>query len=390
MSDGKRFDTAELNTARHRKRPSRSDRNRKPERNRHVPGWVYRVLLILVLCVLAVLGWYNRANLTPSNIMVWLQDRIVGMGVGDGFPYEISGSDVSIENFLPYEKSLAVASSTSLTVLNSTAKETVSRQHSYKSPVLKIAGSRMLLYNLGGTGCRVESVSKTLLNFSTDEEILSGVILPSGRFALLTRADGYCGLLTAYTADGKVQSHYWFSDYYPTAVALNADGTEAAVTAVATKDGALVSALYLIDLNSGKAVQPYATFEENLLFSVFWDDSDQIAAVGDTGACFVDAVKKTKTDYDYNGFTLTAWCSDSGNTVLALSPGNDSSQSKLLVFNGAGKQEISESFAKSVSSVSAFGNTAAALSDGKVQIIPSPPALRKARETRARTPVRLL
>ena len=365
MNDGKRFDTAQLGTARRFEPQHRSGGSRKPDRNRRVPGWVYRVILILVLCVLAVLGWYNRANRTPANIMVWVQDRVVGMGVGDGFPHEISGSSVSAGNFLAFGKNLAVASDTSLTVLNSSAKEIVNRQHSYKSPVLKIGGARMLLYNLGGTGCMVGSVSKTLVKFSTDREILSGAISPGGQFALLTRADGYCGLLTAYTADGKVQSHYWFSDYYPTAVALNANGTKAVVTAVSTKDGALVSALYLIDLNSGSTVQPVAVFQENMIFSVSWDDSDRITAVGDTGTCFVDAVRKTKTAYDYNGLRLTSWYSDSGNTALALSPGNDSSQSRLVVLDGTGKQKISENLPEKAVSVSVFGDTAAALSGGK-------------------------
>lgn len=365
MSDGRRFDTAELGVSRHFEPQHRSGGPRKPEKSRRVPGWVYRVILILVLCVLATLGWYNRANLTPQNILVWVQDRVVGMGVGDGFPHDIAGSAVPTGNFLSFGKNLAVASDTSLTVLNSTAKEVVNRQHSYKNPVLRIGGSRMLLYNLGGTGCRVESAAKTLVKFSTEREILSGAVSPGGRFALLTRADGYCGLLTAYTPEGKEQSHYWFSDYYPTAVALNASGTKAAVTAVATKDGALVSALYLIDLNSGKTVQPFAVFEENMLFSVTWDDSDRIAAVGDTGACFVDAVQRTKQVYEYGGLRLTAWCSDSGNTALALSPGNDSSQSRLVVLDGTGRQEIAESFTKRVDSVSVFGGTAAALSGDK-------------------------
>lgn len=364
MSDGKRFDTAEIGTARHFTPQHRSGGG-KPTRNHRVPGWVYRVILILVLCVLGVLGWYNRANLTPANIMVWVQDRVVGMGVGDGFPHELSGSAVSPGNFLAFSKNIAVASDTSLTVLNSTAKEVVARQHSYKNPVLRTAGSRMLLYNLGGTGCRVESASKTILQFSTEREILSGTITSAGPFALLTRADGYCGLLTSYTADGKTQSRYWFSDYYPTAVALNAAGTKAAVTAVSTKDGELVSALYLIDLNGGKTVQPFAVFAGNLLLSVCWDDSDRIAAVGDAGVCFVDAVTKAQTVYSYNGFQLTAWCFDAGNTALSLSPGNDSSQSKFVVLDGTGGQKISETLAKKAVSVSLYGDTAAALSDGK-------------------------
>ena len=56
-----------------------------------VPKWVYRVSLILLLAVLVLVWWFNRENLTVENISDWVQTRVVGMGIGDGYPVSIPG-----------------------------------------------------------------------------------------------------------------------------------------------------------------------------------------------------------------------------------------------------------------------------------------------------------
>ena len=76
-------------------RPHSRGRRRTPR----VPKWVYRVVVILALCVAGMLLWFNRANLTPENILEWMQVQTVGMGVGDGYPTPIVGSSVEKGNF---------------------------------------------------------------------------------------------------------------------------------------------------------------------------------------------------------------------------------------------------------------------------------------------------
>ena len=83
MADGKRFDTAELNIDRPEhaeETPRRKKRKRREKKERRIPRWVYRAILSLVICVLGMLIWFNRNNLSPSNIMDWIQDRVVGIG----------------------------------------------------------------------------------------------------------------------------------------------------------------------------------------------------------------------------------------------------------------------------------------------------------------------
>lgn len=363
--DGHRYDTAPIPTGRHavpgekRERPDRF-------RERRVPRWIYRVIAILAVSALAVLGWYNRANLQPENVLQWVKTSIVGMGVGDGYPKTFSGSTVAPRNFLCEGKNAVFASDTALMVCNQTGKELLNAQHSYAVPVVRASGVRVLLYNLGGKDALVEAVGGGTVKLSVGQNILGGALAANGRSAVISAADGYCGMMTAYDISGKVLSYYWFSDYYPSAVALSPDGTKAAVTGVSAKDGGLVSAVYVIPLSGGKTVQPSAVCVGNMLNDVFWGTDRTAIAVGDTGAVFLDTFSGTKTDYGYGGSQLTAYCSDGGRLALGLMPYEGSRNQKFVVLDSSGTTVYTAKFPEKIRSVSLFGQTAAALSDGKV------------------------
>jgi hypothetical protein len=370
--NGRRFDTAEFDAAMHHPRKGR--KTPKVFGEHTVPRWVYRIALILFLCVAGTLGWMNRDNLAPANVLEWVQARVVGMGVGDGFPHSIAGTTVQPQNFLSADKNVCFASDTSLIVLNSTAKELVSRQHSFGNPVIKQNGGRMLLYNLGGRGCQLESLSKTIRKINLNQNLIAGALASRGGYGLVTEADGYRGELTAYTADGREQSHYWFSDYYPTAVALSPDGSKAAVTGINTKNGVLRSAVYLLDLNNAKTQPPLAVYDGNMLFDIRWNGDSSVAAFGDQAAVLVNADTRSKMEYSYGGKLLTAYCASADLTVLALSSYEGSADSGLVIFNRSGEKILSPPLQGTIRSVSVFGSAAAALCGSKIFFYTSSPA----------------
>ena len=366
MSSGQRFDTAEIDVAKHQ---SPQEHRRKKRGKKHVgrvPGWVYRIIVILILCVVGMLLWFNRSNLTPANVVEWVQTQVVGMGVGDGYPYNITGSVVLPGNFKAINKELVMLRDTELTVLNHTAKEIISRPHSFSSPVMKMSGPRTLIYNLVGTGYQIESQSKTIIKANTPQNILAGALAVNGRYALVTQSDGYCGCLTAYTADNKVLFQYWFSDYYPTAAALNADGTKAVVTGISAKDGGLTSAVYLLDFSNTKTVEPFAVYSENMMLDAFYCSDGTAVVIGDKLTAVINTNARKKVNYDYQGLQLAAYNVDTGRTVLSLSPYKNAEDCKFIVLNNSGQATVSVALKQKIKSVSLFGDTAAALGDGKV------------------------
>lgn len=364
-NDGRRYDTEPIPIRKH----ALHDEKEEPLehlREHRVPRWVYRVIAILAVAALAVLVWFNRTNLAPENVLQWVRTSIVGMGVGDGYPKTIAGSSVGAKNFYCSGTNIAYASDTALTVCNATGKELLGTQHSYSNPLMRVEGIRILLCSLGGKKAEMITTGGNTVSLTTDQNILGAALTGNGRSALITAADGYCGKLTAYDASGKVLSYYWFADYFPTAVALSPDGTKAAVTGVSSQDGEIVSAIYIISLDSGKTVKPQTVCKGNFLSGVFWDTEGSVAAVGDTSAVTLAPDTSAKKEYSYNGAQLTAFCSKDGLLALGLMPYDGSQANRLVVLDPSGNETYTTKFPERILSVSLSGKTAAALTDGKL------------------------
>lgn len=371
-SNGKHYDTDELdlqqsgNAAKRRIQKRRERRERR--RQRKVPRWVYRVIAILLAAVAGLLVWFNRENLSPDKIADWIQESVVGLGVGDGFPYSL-GDNLVVEagNFCSREKDAVLVSNTALYVFNSTAKELVNRQHSFSNPVLRSEGAQILIYNQGGTGYRLENRSKTLRKGNADNNIFCGAVAPNGRWALVTKTDGYAARLTAYDVNGDVLYEYWFSDHYPTSVALNGDGTKAAVTTVSARDGLLVSQLYTIDFSVKyeEGAQPNGEYMDNLFVDVFYGSDGTISAVGDRMTVLFHVGSSKTQEYHYGGMQLLAYDALAGRTALSLAPYENSEGSRFVVLNAQGQESIRRELPAQAKSLSLFGDTAAALAGGQ-------------------------
>ena len=75
------------------------DSGRRRKKKKRIPGWVYRVIVILAVAALGVVVWFNRDNLTPEKISLWIQEKVVGSGIGDGYPYAIDNGEIAVKNF---------------------------------------------------------------------------------------------------------------------------------------------------------------------------------------------------------------------------------------------------------------------------------------------------
>ena len=340
-------------------------RRRRRRRQRRLPGWVYRIVAVLLIAVLGLVLYVNRGNLTPEKIGDWVQERVVGMGVGDGYPAAITGSQVLACNFTSASGDVVMVSDTHLTALNSTAKEVLSRQHSFSFPILRLNGDQALLYNLGGKGYQVETRAKTVFRGDAENNILGGAMAANGHYALLTESTDYLGQLTVYTGENEEQYVYRFSSCYPVTAALSPDASRALVCGVYAEGGAFASSLYLIDLNSSSGVEPSASFAETTPLAAYWYGDGTAAAVCDTLAAVVTESGAVRR-YGFGGWQLTCSAGGDGCTALGLSPYADAASGKLVLLDGQGREARSFSLSAEPDAVSVYGNTAAVLADGTV------------------------
>ena len=266
---------------------------------------MYRIIAALLIAVVLLIILENKDNLTPENIGNWIRTKAVGFGFGDGYPAELTGSTALVGNFGAADGNLYVVSDTALTVLNGSAKEMFSARHSYNDPAVSEASGRYLLYNAGGTGYRVETSSGTEISGTSDSSITTGVICDSGKFALAVQPSDYASELRVYNKNGSLQYKYSFADSYITAVALNTDGTRAAVASTITHAGTLISRITVLDMSETEPIAEYES-DGNLIFAVQWNRSGRVTAIGDTETLVSDT-SYNFTPYAYDGRTVTAY-----------------------------------------------------------------------------------
>ena len=297
---------------------------------------LYRIIAALLIAVVLLIILENKDNLTPENIGNWIRTKAVGFGFGDGYPAELTGSTALAGNFGAADGNLYVVSDTALTVLNGSAKEMFSARHSYNDPAVSEASGRYLLYNADGTGYRVETSSGTEISGTSDSSITTGVICDSGKFALAVQPSDYASELRVYNKNGSLQYKYSFADSYITAVALNTDGTRAAVASTITHAGTLISRITVLDMSETEPIAEYES-DGNLIFAVQWNRSGRVTAIGDTATLVSDTgAVVSVSNYAYGGDSTllifrdsaepvesdlsgrAVWLSAAGNKVAAL------------------------------------------------------------------------
>lgn len=339
-------------------------RNRKQrDRRRRLPKLVLRIVGILLLLCLLLAVWVNRDFLFSGEFSEKVQLALAEMSGGDGFPYSIKGDAVAPSNFTASGSELVLASDRSLNMVTVKGNVVIDEQHSYSTPVLRTAGSRCLLYHLGGVDYRVEAVSGTVQEGTTKQKLIAGDIALNGRYALVTQADNYAAALSVYLPDGTLQYEYLFSNCYVTAIALRDDGAGGIVCGMFNQNGALYSAIYVFDFNQE---EPLATFEaEGVCYlGADFGASGTAVCVGDAAVTMVDTASLQTANYAYGQESLEAWAIYDGTAVLALSAYSGASEGTVRVIGPSGKETASIPVAGEVRDVSIYGDTFCILHDG--------------------------
>lgn len=320
---------------------------------------VYKIAAVLLAAIVVLLVIENWENLTPGNIGNWIRTKAVGLGFGDGYPAELVGSAADAGNFGVNGGNVYVVSDTALTVMNSSAKTLFTARHSYNNPAVSAASDRYLLYNMGGTGYQVETVSGTQVSGTSENgDITTGVIADSGKFALALQPADMASQLCVYNKDGSLQYQYNFADTYINAVALNSDGTRGAVASVTSRNGSLVTRITVLDFSETEPIAEYES-ENNLVLGLTWTADNRVLAVGDQAALVSDGSFAFES-CSYDGRAVTSYCLTDSRAVVSVSNYAYGGDSTLLIF-GSSAQPVEAALPGRAAWLSSAGSKVAAL-----------------------------
>lgn len=357
---GKYHEQSEI---RYQKRKAR--RQRQNKREIKISRWLYYLIGVALVASLGALIFVGFRSCSTEQFGEWYTTTTRGQGIGDGFPALIVGNTVNPGNFVSVDKEVVALSDTALVRLNSTAKEKMNYQHSYNRPMLRVAGDRMLVYNLGSHGYCIETIDREIIRTEAENNIITADLAENGRYALVTEAKGYPSQLTVYLSNHSEQYKYSFSDYYVTGIALNQDASGAAVTAVTAENGGILSAVYLFDFTK-ETPTAVLTYPDVLLTGIAYSPNGTVTAIGDTMASIINGGTGERVDYQYQNRQLSGYSIDGDRTALALEPYDSASANQIIILDGDGSIFASLDTTSKADAISLKGDTAAVLSGGNV------------------------
>ena len=304
-------------------------------------------VLTLLLIVLAVLVFVFRDTLTGEGLRKLFGREAAEAEARDAFTYETGAEQI----FASVGDGLAVASSSSVQLLNAAGEIVFKQVVSYDSPVVFGSAAGALFCGLGGRHCVFAAPNGESRSPASGGEILTAGMNENGWFYLVTAEAGYKALVSVYNSACEKQYEWWSGSGYVLRAALSPDNRSLAVVC-AERD---CSRLHIFSLNS-ETERASAEIADTLLFDLAYLSGDTLCAVGETGLRFFSGDGEEKGAFLLDGrYLLDYTLSRSGFAAVYVSAYRSGAGGTLLTLDGRGAQLGSVDLERDVVSLSAEG-----------------------------------
>ena len=227
---------------------------------------------------------------------------------GGGFPVAVD--DMNVEKLLPLGKDVAVVTTSGNYVYNSKGARLATFLNSYNIPVTYTAGGKLLTFDAGGNGLRVDNKSEELYQLTTEGKITAGAICETGAFAVADSERGSLGRVTVYNAQCEEMYRWTTGKCYLYQLAMDQNGEMFCAAGVQVVDGSLVSQLHFHHLNKEQEAG-YVELPDELVLSLCWNNSGRLQVITD----------RSMRIYDKNGVEMAKADVPSDLTNFENSPG---------------------------------------------------------------------
>lgn len=322
--------------------------------------------IIISICIvlaagLVVFAFANRDRLSPESISNWWTYDVLG-NAGNGYPVNVTGTEINANNFVLSDGHIAYSSDTSFVTLNSSGSDIFSTQLKYSKPVLVNSKNMFLTYDLGGKGYEINSLDKQLFAANADDDIYTADIASNGVYTIATEGSGYLSVLLAYNKDNNRIYKYSFSEYYITSVTLNSSGTACAACGISTQNGKVVSAVYLLDFSKEEPEQ-IIKIEGDVIIACKYITDNRVTLVGNSASYVVKKGDDKYITNSYEAMTLSNYYfnMDTSSYAVALSRSGDGRSCSVYMYDANGSQQSKVDTESRADSISVYKNKIALL-----------------------------
>lgn len=320
---------------------------------------------ICLLCCMVVLFIAKWDDLSPSGIADWF--AFSGTSADD-FPVSISGSSILENNFQATNNGIVYLSDTSVVCLDAGGEKLFSDQHNFTNPMIKNHGTYSIAYNVGGSNFRIISEQGEVYRGTQGTSINDCDVTSSGIYSVISDQTGYLSMMAVYDGENNMIFSYSFNDYYAISVSLNEKGTMAAVGAVNSVDGEMVSKIYVLDFTKTEPASVFS-YNDQIVYDVEFVDENNFAVVTDSLVSVIDTTKYKEVPYSFQSKVLTAYDISYGTgIVLSLSLSDDERDCSVVSLNTDGNEVGSFSTELKIFSVSLCSDKIAFLASDKLYL----------------------
>lgn len=323
-------------------------------------------LAVAVVILIVMTAAEKLGNMTIATFTSDVKAYFMSLGRGDGYPYSISAD--SVRNITVNKSNLTVLLDDKTTVLTSSAKEIMPKAHTYTEPVMKMKGSKMIVYDLGSGKFRVQNGAEILHEEKLETNIMAAAIGSKGNYAVAVYGENAQSALKVYSKNGKEKFSWNFTDERVIDLDLSPNGKYAAVAVVKAVNGEMSSRLYVFNLSKPDEYTACFDYTGTTLLRVNYIKGNNIVAVGDNLKSYIKNNTDRQDDLNFGSDKLSKYCvAQDGSSALVRSKYGSSSLSSLTFYTNGNKEKFTVDFDKEAKWVDTDGKYIAVLFDSEVR-----------------------
>ena len=300
-----------------------------------------------------------------------LENSLASLKGGGGFP--VSLTEVSVQALHPMGGDVAVVTGAGTYIYNGNGALLNSCLSSYRTPQTKTAGGKLLTYDLGGNGLRVDNKAKNLYTTTATGTLLAADIAPTGAIATVQSAPGVYAQVSAYNPRFELMYTWMVQDSYITGVSLSNRGGMMACAGLTMEGQHLVSLLRIHHFDQDEEVAR-VSLSDQLIVSMVWNDEDEIQVVTNRNLYLFSSEGEQLAMSPLPGELLT-YENVPGGIYVAYGDYRDPAGVTVLSYTDDLEQAGSASLDRRLISITSDGNHVLILTEGQLYL--GDPALRE-------------
>jgi len=230
------------------------------------------LLVILIGAAAAAISAYDKRN-AENNLT-------------EASFFSIASEDVI--DLAPYPGGAVVLTSSDIEYIDRYGELIASNDHTFSSPVMKVSGKDLIVYDRGGYGLKIERSSSKYRLLEFQSAVSCADICSNGAYAYVLNADGgYQSHLYVYSARGELK-YEWGSSDYLLCLSLSQNGRYAAVGMISVDNADYVSRVLMFDYVKEEPVYD-VEFTGKTVYDIEFASSKKLAVLTDSGFYMLDA-----------------------------------------------------------------------------------------------------